>query len=99
MLVSGDTVFKGGTIGGVFGSGNISDMIHSLRTLGTTQAKYLLPGHGPLSSKPADDIERTLGRCRSLLDDSRRMFDAMHGNENVNLIINAYKDLNRKYMR
>lgn len=99
LLVSGDTVFKGGTIGGVFGSGNISDMIHSLRTLGTTQAKYLLPGHGPLSSKPADDIERTLGRCRSLLDDSRRMFDAMHGNENVNLIINAYKDLNRKYMR
>jgi hydroxyacylglutathione hydrolase len=98
-LVSGDTVFKGGVIGGVFGSGNISDMIYSLRTLGKTRAKQLLPGHGPMSMHPGDDIENTLFRCESLLDDSRRMFDAMQGNENVNLIINAYKDLNRKYMR
>jgi hydroxyacylglutathione hydrolase len=99
LLVSGDTVFKGGQIGGVFGSGNISDLIYSLRRLRATGATHLLAGHGPMSSDPVSDIDRTLGRCEMLLDDSRRMFDAMQGNENVNLIINAYKDLNRKYMR
>jgi hydroxyacylglutathione hydrolase len=99
LLISGDTVFKGGTIGGIFGSGNISDLIYSLRQLRTTGAKQLLPGHGPISLDPDEDIERTLSRCELLLDDSGRMFDAMQGNENVNLIINAYKDLNRKYIR
>ena len=97
-MVTGDTVFNGGTIGGIFGSGNISDMIYSLRKLRTQEPNRLLPGHGPISLDPGEDIQRTIDRCELLLDDSRRMFDAMQGNENVNLIINAYKDLNRKYL-
>jgi hydroxyacylglutathione hydrolase len=98
-LISGDTILKGGPIGGVFGSGNISDMIYSLKTLKGFNPTMLLPGHGPLSSDPKADIALTLERCSLLLDDSKLIFDALQANESVNLIINSYKDLNRKYMR
>jgi hydroxyacylglutathione hydrolase len=62
LLVTGDTVFNGGTIGGVFGSGNISDMIYSLRKLRTQESNRLLPGHGPISLDPGEDIQRTIDR-------------------------------------
>ena len=42
----------------------ISDTIYSLDTLGALRAKLHLPGHGPLSTEPARDIERALVTCR-----------------------------------
>jgi glyoxylase-like metal-dependent hydrolase (beta-lactamase superfamily II) len=99
LLVSGDTVLKGGPIGGIFGSGNISDMIYSLKLLHSLSPKLLMPGHGPLSSQATNDINLTLDRCHSLLNDSKVLFDALQENESVNLIINSYKDLNRSFMR
>jgi glyoxylase-like metal-dependent hydrolase (beta-lactamase superfamily II) len=62
LLMTGDTVLAGGNLGGVFGSGNISGMIESLETLGGLGAKLHLPGHGPLSTEPAKDIERALAQ-------------------------------------
>lgn len=97
MLIAGDTVLKGGLIGGIFGSGNISDLIYSLKELRNLRPRVLLPGHGPLSSQPRDDIDLTLYRCHSLLDDSKALFDVLHADESVNLIINSYRDLNRSF--
>jgi len=89
----------GGPIGGIFGSGNISDMIYSLKLLHSLSPKLLMPGHGPLSSQATNDINLTLDRCHSLLNDNKMLFDALQENESVNLIINSYKDLNRSFMR
>jgi hydroxyacylglutathione hydrolase len=58
LLVSGDTVLKGGAIGGIFGSGNISDMIYSLKLLHSLSPKLLMPGHGPLSSQATNEVMR-----------------------------------------
>jgi len=99
LLISGDTVLKGGPIGGIFGSGNISDMIYSLKLLNSLSPKLLMPGHGPISSQATSDINLTLDRCHSLLNDSKVLFDALQANESVNLIINSYRDLNRSFMK
>jgi len=99
LLVSGDTVLKGGAIGGIFGSGNISDMIYSLKLLHSLSPQLLMPGHGPLSSQATNDINLTLDRCHSLLNDSKVLFDALQANESVNRIINSYRDLNRSFMK
>ena len=93
-LVSGDTVLAGGAIGGIFASGNISDLIYSLDTLSGLKPQLLLPGHGPRSSDPVADIEQTRERCETLLDDSKTLFGALHATENMNRIINAFKDMN-----
>ncbi len=97
-LVSGDTVLAGGAIGGIFASGNISDMMYSLDALSGLKPKLLLPGHGPTSSEPLADIAQTRERCETLLDDSKALFGALHATENMNRIINAFKDMNRSMM-
>ena len=56
LLISGDTVLAGGAIGGIFGSGNVSDMMYSLSALESMVPRLLLPGHGPISSDPVADI-------------------------------------------
>jgi glyoxylase-like metal-dependent hydrolase (beta-lactamase superfamily II) len=99
LLISGDTVLRGGPIGGVFGSGNISDLIYSLDILRTFNPRFLLPGHGPLSSQPLEDIRLTRQHCEMLLNDSKATFDALHANESVSRILNSYKDLNRVFTR
>ena len=95
LLVSGDMVMAGGPIGGVFGSGNISDTIYSLELLAGLSPKCLLPGHGPVSDDPQHDIFRTLGRSQKLLSDSRLIFDTLNGRESINKIILSVRDLSR----
>jgi len=73
-------------------------MIYSLNMLKGLCPRLLLPGHGPLSSNAVDDINLTLGRCHSLLNDSKVYFDALQANESMNLIVNSYRDLNRSLM-
>lgn len=97
LLISGDTVLKGGSIGGVFGSGNASDYVYSLRLMKSLAPRLLLPGHGPLSDMPVADIETTEARCLRLLDESRRLFEALEPRAGVMRVVNAYRDLNRTF--
>jgi glyoxylase-like metal-dependent hydrolase (beta-lactamase superfamily II) len=95
LLITGDVVLAGGHLGGVFGSGSISDTIYSLDTLGALRARFHLPGHGPLSTEPARDIERALVTCRQLLSDTRTIFETLSGQEGINKIILSLRDINR----
>lgn len=95
LLVSGDTVLKGGHIGGIFGSGNISDLILSLESLKALRPSVMLPGHGRHSLDPMADIEETLARCHRLLGETRQLFDALDGNEAVRTMVNCCRDVSR----
>ncbi len=95
LLITGDVVLAGGHLGGVFGSGSISDTIYSLDTLGALRARLHLPGHGPPSTEPARDIERALVTCRQLLSDTRTIFETLSGQEGINKIILSLRDINR----
>jgi hydroxyacylglutathione hydrolase len=99
LLLSGDTVMKGGPIGGIFGSGNISDMIYSLNKLKSLSPYLLLPGHGPLSTEAGEDIRLTVARCHTLLTNSQEMFDVLGENDSVNVVMSCYRDLNRSFMK
>ena len=63
LLFTGDTVMAGGMMGGIFGSGNISDYIATLKRLATLRVDEFYPGHGRLSTDPTADMEvaRTVG--------------------------------------
>ena len=56
LLFAADTLMPGGVMGGVFGSGSISDYIQSLERLKGLNSKILLSGHGRLSDTPQDDV-------------------------------------------
>lgn len=57
LLFAADTLMPGGVMGGVFGSGSISDYIQSLERLRGLNSKILLSGHGRLSDTPQDDVK------------------------------------------
>lgn len=97
LVVCGDTLLKGGPIGGIFGSGNISDLIGSLERLKRFSPKLLLPGHGPVSNDPLRDIDLAIERCNILLEDTRKLFSVLQANRKIWEIVNAYRDLNRSF--
>lgn len=99
LLISGDTVLKSGLIGGIFGSGNVSDLMFSCQRMRALRPRVLLPGHGRLSDAPLEDIDRTYAHCAQLLEDSGRFFDALQANQKVAGIVNAFRDLNRSLLR
>ena len=66
LLFAADTLMPGGVMGGVFGSGSISDYIQSLERLKGLNSKILLSGHGRLSDTPQEDVRiaiRARMRC------------------------------------
>jgi len=73
-------------------------MIYSLNHLRALDCKVLLPGHGPISDAPKNDIELTLARSRSLQTNSQTMFDALQRSDEVDAIIDSYRRLNRSLM-
>jgi glyoxylase-like metal-dependent hydrolase (beta-lactamase superfamily II) len=77
LLFTGDTVFAGGTLSGIFGSGNISDYMNSLERLSTLRVNQLYPGHGWLSDSPEEDIRRGLEYARALFDDTKMLFETL----------------------
>jgi hydroxyacylglutathione hydrolase len=93
ILVTGDLMLSGGRLGGVFGSGNISDMICSLERLGTIGAKLYLTGHGRLSEEPAKDTERALTTCRKILTETRAIFDTLNAQDSTNQFFLTLRDL------
>jgi len=84
-------------LAGVSGRAIISDTIDSLEILGALGARLHLPGHGPLSTEPAKDIERALVISRQLLSDTRILFETLNAQDSINKVILSLRDLNRSF--
>ena len=95
LLLTGDTVLSGGILGGVFGSGNVSDTMYPLETLGSLRATGILPGHGPCSDDPRKHIARALDSCQGLLSDARLIVETLNAQDSFNKIMLSLRDLNR----
>ena len=95
LLFAADTLMPGGVMGGVFGSGSISDYIQSLERLKGLHSKLLLPGHGRLSDTPQDDVRTALQRSHALLSDTAQLFDALDARANFEPIMQSVRDLNK----
>lgn len=95
LLFAADTLMPGGVMGGVFGSGSISDYIQSLERLKGLNSKILLSGHGRLSDTPQDDVRIALQRSHALLSDTAQLFDALDARPNFEPIMQSVRDLNK----
>jgi len=95
LLFAADTLMPGGVMGGVFGSGSISDYIQSLERLKALDSKILLSGHGRLSDAPKDDVKIALQRSHALLSDTAQLFDALDARSNFEPIMQSVRDLNK----
>ena len=95
LLICGDTVMGGGAMGGIFGSGNISDYVLSLRRLQRLRVTTLLSGHGRLSENAEGDIGLAAARAETLLTDTRELLGTMNGQATFDQIMRSVRDLNR----
>jgi hydroxyacylglutathione hydrolase len=95
VLVSGDTLLAGGALGGIFGSGSISDYVLSLQRLGRLGLNTVLPGHGRASEAGRDDVSLALTRARALLSETRELFQSMARNAEFDRILGSLRELNR----
>src|SRR6266568_4753270 len=95
LLFAADTLMPGGVMGGVFGSGSISDYIQSLQRLKGLNSKILLSGHGRLSDTPQDDVRIAIQRSHALLSDTAQLFDALDARSNFEPIMQSVRDLNK----
>jgi glyoxylase-like metal-dependent hydrolase (beta-lactamase superfamily II) len=95
LLFAADTLMPGGVMGGVFGSGSISDYIQSLERLKGLNSKILLSGHGRLSDTPQDDVRIAIQRSHALLSDTAQLFDALDARANFDPIMQSVRDLNK----
>lgn len=95
LLFSADTIMAGGVLGGVVGSGNVSDYIHTLKRLSSFRIAHLFPGHGKLSETPDTDIAQGIARLQNLLDETKLLFgtikNADHGFDHI---VRSLRDLN-----
>ena len=71
LLFTGDTVFAGGALSGIFASGSISDYVNSLQRLSGLRADEVYPGHGRISNTPQEDLQRAVDESRAILEDSK----------------------------
>lgn len=95
LLFSGDTVMGNGVIGGVLGSGNISDYLDSVRHLSMLRVEKILPGHGKVSTDSQQDFSRATGRLELLLEESKILFDAVrHSQHGFDQITRSLRNLN-----
>ena len=77
LLFSGDTVFAGGILSDIAASGNVSDYVNSLERLNTLKIDELYPGHGRISLAPEQDMKQAVIYARTLLEDSKTLFEAL----------------------
>ena len=77
LLFTGDTVFAGGALSGIFGSGSISDYVHSLRRLVGLHVVEFYPGHGPVSKTPRQDMRKAVLDSRTLMEDCKVLFETI----------------------
>ena len=76
LLFSGDTVFAGGTLSDIAGSGSVSDYMESVQRLNNLKIKSIHPGHGKSSDAAAEDLPRAVEYAAQLLADSMMFFEA-----------------------
>src|ERR1700755_203588 len=95
LLFAADTLMPGGVMGGVFGSGSISDYIQSLERLKGLNSKILLSGHGRLSDAPQEDVRIAIQRSHGLLSDTAHLFDALDARSNFEPIMQSVRDLTK----
>jgi glyoxylase-like metal-dependent hydrolase (beta-lactamase superfamily II) len=94
-LFSADTIMASGIVGGVLGSGNISDYINSLRRLRTWNTQLLLPGHGVSSTSVTESIDIGIRRLENLLHESREVFNAMKNSDHgFDSVLRSLRELN-----
>jgi len=99
LLFSGDTVFAGGTLSNIATSGNISDYVNSLERLSTLQIAELYPGHGRISYTPEQDMKQAIVYARTLLEDSKMLFEAItqkEGMPSVKALLKGSRMRNKK---
>jgi len=77
LLFTGDTVFAGGILGGIYPSGSISDYVGSLQRLLELRVEEFCPGHGGNSMTPYPDLETAVRRASGLIDETRELFNAV----------------------
>jgi hydroxyacylglutathione hydrolase len=77
LLFSGDTVFAGGTLSDIATSGNISDYVNSVERLSALRIAELCPGHGRISDTPEQDMKQAVVYARTLMEDSKVLFEAI----------------------
>ena len=95
LLFTGDTIFVGGNIGGVFGSGSISDYIESITRLSMLKVDDYYAGHGPASRDPSFEFDLAIKRGLAMLDDSKVLFEFVRSKEQFDHIRDYIKNLNR----
>ncbi|UCB43244.1 MAG: MBL fold metallo-hydrolase [Dehalococcoidales bacterium] len=76
LLFSGDTVFAGGTLSDIAGSGSVSDYVESVQRLNNLKVKEIIPGHGKSSNTPDEDLPKAVENAQNLLNDSMVFFEA-----------------------
>lgn len=81
VLFTGDTIFAGGTLGGIFPSGSISDYALTLRQLSVLRIKELYPGHGRISLTPEADFEKAIRGSVNLVHDTCSLFSVLDSQE------------------
>ncbi len=81
ILFTGDTIFAGGTLGGIFPSGSISDYALTLKQLSALRVKEIYPGHGRISTTPEEDLARAIRGSTTLMDDTRALFSVLDSQE------------------
>jgi len=96
ILFTADTVFAGGTLGGICASGNISDYISSLERLREFRLLAMYPGHGRMSANPAEDLNRAIGGSTLLLSDTRSLFESINVKGVFDQIKSATVDYSRR---
>jgi hydroxyacylglutathione hydrolase len=69
LLFSADSVFAGGTLSYIAESGSIGDYLDSLTRLRCFGLRALYPGHGRISTTPAEDIDQAIANAQKMLDE------------------------------
>lgn len=95
-LFSGDTIFAGGVLGGIFSSGNLSDYISSLERLKELRLDAMYPSHGRMSSNPKADMERAIRGSAELMSDTHRLFDSIKIDGSFQQIMRATATYSRR---
>jgi hydroxyacylglutathione hydrolase len=96
LLFTGDTIFAGGTLGGIFPSGNISDYVGTLQQLRNMKIKEIYPGHGRISTDPAADFDRAIRGSIQLMSDTRALFSALDSRAEFGYIMKSIAAYSRR---
>ena len=96
ILFTGDTIFAGGTLGGIFPSGNISDYVGTLQQLRNMKVKEIYPGHGRISTDPEADFDRAIRGSLHLMSDTRTLFSALDSRAEFGYIMRSIAAYSRR---